>query len=131
MDRRVFLKLTGLVAAASALEALPVAAAGRPDAVLAERAHDLELASVAAGPRLTIGEAGTYRISGLVRLLEPQVEISGIAHTQWISWSEAGSPVGATASFTTYEQFDGPGMTPAISVRGGQLEDMTVVPIDF
>src|SRR5438093_1113516 len=82
MDRRVFLKLTGLVAAASALEALPVAAEGRPGAAPAERAHDLQVASGTSGTRLTIREPGTYRISGRVRLEEPLVEISGIADTQ-------------------------------------------------
>ena len=131
MDRRVFLKLTGLVAAASALEALPVAAGGRPDVVLAERAHDLERASVAAGPRLTIGEPGTYRISGLVRLLEPQVEISGITNTQRMSWSDLGGPELPVAGFTTFEHFDRPGMTPDIRVRGGRLEALAVVPVDL
>jgi len=85
MDRRVFLKLTGFVAAAGALDALPVAAVGRPDAVLAQRAEGRELASGADTMRLTIREPGTYRISGRVRLEAPRVEINGITHTQWIS----------------------------------------------
>ena len=131
MDRRVFLKLTGLVAAAGALQELPVAAEGRPGAVLGERAHDLELASVAAGPRLTIREPGTYRIFGRVRLQEPSVEISGMTHTQWISWSEAAGSEGPVAGFTTFEHFDRPGMTSAIRVRGGSLEALAVVPVDF
>jgi hypothetical protein len=121
MDRRVFLKLTGLVAAASALEALPVAA---------ERAPDLSVASVPSSPRLTIEEPGTYRVSGRVRLQEPLVEISGITHTQWISWSDVDQPQHPVASFTSFERFDRPGMTPAIRVQGGRLEALTVVPVD-
>jgi hypothetical protein len=85
MDRRVFLKLTGLVAAASGWEALPVVAAWRPVGLLAEQAHALELASMPSATRLTVQEPGTYRISGLVRLQESLVEISGITHTQSIS----------------------------------------------
>jgi len=131
MDRRVFLKLTGLVAAAGAFEALPVAAERRPDALVAERATDLQVASVPPGPRLTIGAPGTYRISGRVRLQEPLVEISGITHTQWISWSDVDGPEHPMASFTTFEHFDRPGMTPAIRVQGGRLEALTVAPMDF
>ena len=131
MDRRVFLKLTGLVAAASALEALPVAAEGRPGAAPAERADDLELASVPSGTRLTIREPGIYRISGRVRLEEPLVEISGIADTQWISWSDVEGPERPVAGFTTFEHFERPGMTPTIRVRGGRLETVAAVPVDF
>ena len=131
MDRRVFLKLTGLVAAASALEALPVAAAPRPAAVLAERAHELGLASVPTGTRLTVREPGTYMISGRVRLHEPRVEISGITHTQRISWSGGQGPERPVADFTTFEHFDRPGMTPHIHVRGGQLEALALLPVDF
>lgn len=131
MDRRVFLKLTGLVAAASALEALPVAAERRPDPVLAARAHDRELAFVAAGPRLTIREPGTYRISGLVRLEEPLVEISGITNTQRISWSDVGGTELPVAGFTTFEHFDRPGTAPDIRVWGGRLEALAVAPVDL
>ena len=131
MDRRVFLKLTGLIAAASALEALPVAAEGRPGAGLGERAHDIGLASGGTGPQLTIREPGTYRISGLVRLQEPLVEISGITNTQRISWSEVGGPELPVAGFMTFEHFNRPGMTPDIRVRGGRLEALAVVPVDF
>ena len=131
MDRRLFLKLTGLVAAAGALEALPVAAERRPDAAPAERADELELAPVPSGARLTIREPGTYRISGRVRLEEPLVEISGIADTQWISWSQVEGPERPVAGFTTFEHFAGPGMTPAIRVRGGRLEAVAAAPVDF
>jgi hypothetical protein len=131
MDRRVFLKLTGLVAVASALEALPVAAESGPDAILPDRAPSLGLAAVPAGAQLSIREPGTYQISGRVRLDEPLVEISGLAHTQWISWSDIEGPARPVTSFTTYEHFDRPGMTSAIRVRGGQLEALTVVPVEL
>ena len=131
MDRRDFLKLTGLVAAASALEALPAAAAPRANAVLAERARDLDLASGSASPRLTVREPGTYRISGRVRLDGPQVEIGGIAHPQRISWSDAAGHERPVAEFTTFEHFDRPGMTAAIHVQGGRLEALTLQAVDF
>ncbi len=131
MDRRVFLKLTGLVAAASALEAFPVAAERRPYPMLAQRTHDLGLASVAAGPRLTIREPGTYRISGLVRLEEPLVEISGITNAQRISWSDVGGTELPLAGFTTFEHFDRPGIAPDIRVLGGRLEALAAVPVDL
>ena len=131
MDRRRFLKLTGFVAAASALEALPVAAERRPAAVPAGRSHGLELASVPSGPRPTIPEPGTYRISGLVQLDEPLVEISGIANTQRISRSDVGGPERPTAGFMTFEHFDKPGAGPEIRVRGGRLEALAVVPVDL
>lgn len=131
MDRRVFLKLTGLVAAAGALEALPVAAERRPDSGLAGPAHDPELASVPSDTRLAIQEPGTYQISGRVRLQEPLVEISGITNTQRISWSDLGGPERLVAGFTTFEHFDRPGMTPDIHVQGGRLEALAVVPVDF
>ena len=131
MDRRVFLKLTGLVAAASALEALPVAAEHRPDAVLAEPTRNVEMGFRSSGARLSIREPGTYRVSGLVRLHDPLVEISGITNTQSISRSEVEGSELPVASFTTFEHFDRPGITPDIRVRGGQLEALAVVPVDL
>jgi hypothetical protein len=89
------------------------------------------VAAVPSGGRLAIREPGTYRISGRVRLDAPLVEISGIGHTQQISWSGlegSGQPV---ASFTTFERFDRPGMTPIIRVTGGHLESVTAVPVDY
>jgi hypothetical protein len=131
MDRRLFLKLTGLVAAAGALEALPVAAERRPGAVLAEQADDLKLAPAPDSTRLLIREPGIYRISGRVQLEEPLVEISGIGETQWISWSDAEGPERPVAGFTTFERFERPGMTPTIRVRGGRLETVAAVPVDL
>ena len=131
MDRRVFLKLTGLVAAASALDALPVAAERRPEAVLAGPARGIEAASVPTRTQLTIREPGTYRISGLVRLEEPLVEIGGITNAQQISWSDVEGPAHPVASFMSFEHFDRPGMMPEIQIRGGRLEALNVVPADF
>ena len=127
MNRRVFLKLTGLVAVAG-VGALPFAVRRRSDTVPAVRAQDIKGSP---GTRLTIREPGTYRISGHVRLDEPLVEISGIQHTQRISWSGLEGSARPVASFTTFEHFDGPGMTRMIHVRGGHLEAVTAVPVDF
>jgi hypothetical protein len=131
MDRRVFLKLTGLVAAASALEALPVAAARRPDAALAEGAFARAPASASSGTRLTVREPGTYRITGLVRLVEPRAEIRGITHPQSISWSNLQGSEHPVAGFTTFEHFERPGTTPAIHIYGGHLEAIAIQPVDF
>ncbi len=121
MNRRVFLKVTGLIALVGAVETVRHTAGRR-----SERA-----ASMPDGIRLTIPEPGTYRIAGRVRLDAPLVEISGITHTQQISWSGLGGSERPFASFTTFEHFAGPGMTQTIRVRGGQLEGVTAVPMDF
>jgi hypothetical protein len=122
MDRRVFLKLTGFVAAAGVFGALPVAAQGRSDD--APRAAGPDSATQPLLP------PGNYQFSGRVRLQEPLVEISGITNAQQISWSRglAPSPV---ASFTSFEYFDWPWRMPEIRVRGGQLEALTVTSIDL
>jgi hypothetical protein len=109
------------VAAGGAVLMLARAGGPRPDAA----------ASVRSDGRLAIDEPGTYRISGRVRLDAPLVEISGIGHTQRISWSGLEGPERPVASFTTFEHFDGPGMMPAIRVHGGHLESVTAVPVDF
>lgn len=121
MNRRVFLKLTGSVAAAGAVGALSGVAARRAGTA----------ASVPSGTRLTIHEPGTYRITGQVRLDAPLVEISGITETQRISWSGLGGAGRPIASFTAFEHFDGPGMTRTIQVRGGRLESVTAVPVVY
>jgi hypothetical protein len=115
MDRRLFLKLTGLVGAASAAGGLgmPVAAQTRP-------------------PLTTqMQTPGTYQISGRVRLEEPLVEISGITNAQQISWSGFETSKPPTAGFTTFEHFDRPWRMPEIRVRGGHLEALAVVPMDL
>jgi|SRR3954463_12578044 len=130
MDRRLFLKLTGLAAAASAMPALPAAAAplstGAPTAGPAAQAVNRPAATD--GVRLAVREPGTYQIYGQVRLRDSLVEISGISDTQWISWSGVGEA--PLASFTAFEYIDRPGMTSAIRVKGGQLEALRAVPID-
>jgi hypothetical protein len=132
MDRRLFLKLSALAAAATALPALPVAAEPGPEGVLVDRAPDPRLAfrpTVTDSTRLSVHEPGTYQIYGQVRLQDPWVEISGIGHTQWISWSGIDGAEQPVTSFTAFEQFDRPGMT-TIQVRGGQLEAVDIVPMD-
>lgn len=109
MDRRLFLKVTGLVAAASALDVLPVAAQqSRPPEMLMP--------------------PGAYQITGRVRLQDPLVEISGITNAQQISWS-AGAP--QMASFSSFEYFDKPWTKQTVRVRGGQLEELAVAPVDL
>ena len=121
MDRRFFLKLAGFVAAAGALEALPVAAQ--------ERSEDTRrLAELDTGMQPAL-RPGTYQFSGRVRLEEPLVEISGITNAQQISWSRG--PARPMASFTSFEYFDQPWRMPEIRVRGGQLQALAVVPIDL
>jgi hypothetical protein len=109
IDRRFFLKLTGLVAAGGALNAIQMPAYAEPEALQAP---------------------GTYQFSGSVRLQDPVVEISGISNSQRISWTAGalGTPV---ASFTSFERFERPWRTPTIQVRGGQLEALKVTPLEF
>ena len=111
IDRRLFLKMTGVVAAASALEALPGGVS-----VAAEDAD--------------VRAPGGYQISGRVRLDEPVVLITGISNAQQISWTP-GSLVTPVAAFTSFERFDGPWRMPPIQVSGGRLESIQVVPLDF
>jgi hypothetical protein len=131
MDRRVFLKVTGLIAAASAFDALPVAAAGPSYVEPTEGVRHLVGPAAISTARLRVGEAGTYRISGLVRLDAPVVEISGIANTQQISWSAMEGLASPVASFSSFETYAGAGLTPEIVVRGGRLESLSIVPMDY
>ena len=131
MDRRGFLKLTGLMAAASALDVVPVAAASPSYAALAEPSRDLSAAPAATVTRLGIREPGLYQVSGLVRLEAPLVEIGGIANAQQISWSGAEGAEPRVAGFVSFEQVDRWGAAPSISVRGGRLESVSVVSVVF
>ena len=136
MDRRRFLiesgvKLAGVVAAAHAFQALPAAAAGPPHSGLSEPVRDLGAAIRPSVARLRVREAGTYQISGVVRLDASVVEISGITNAQQISWSGALGPGRPVSSFTSFEQYTGPGLTPEILVRGGHLESVSIVPMDY
>lgn len=121
MDRRAFLKVTGLTALAGAAVGGLRAARLRPG----------QAASSSDGVRLAIREPGTYRIAGRVRLEAAEVEISGIGETQRISWSGPASAARPTASFATFEHFEAPGLTAMISVRGGSLESVTAMPVDY
>ena len=124
MDRRRFLVRTGLtltgLAATRAFEALPAAAAGPSYAVPAEPVRDLSAATRPSVARLRVREVGTYQISGVVRLDSPLVEISGITNAQQISWSGTRGSESPLASFTSFETYASPGLTPEIQVRGGQ-----------
>jgi hypothetical protein len=114
MDRRMFLKLTGFAAAASALDASPIAA------------QTLTGAAVQSDDGLL--PAGLYQLSGRVRLESPVIEITGITNTQQISWSGVGT---RSASFSSYEEFSAPWRMPEVKVAGGRLESLAVVPINF
>lgn len=128
MDRRVFLKLTGMLAAASAFEALPVSAASPLETAPAVGpARSIVPATSVSVARLRVAEAGTYQITGTVRLEAPQVAISGITNSQQISWAGAGRPV---ATFSSFEEYAGPGLTPEIRISGGQIESLSIVRVD-
>jgi hypothetical protein len=103
MDRRLFLKLCGLSAVVAAAGGIPVAAQQtRPP--------------------------GLYQFTGRVRLEQPVVEINGITNAQQISWAGGSQSV---ASFSSFEEFHAPWQMPRITVTGGQLEALSVVPVDF
>jgi hypothetical protein len=122
MKRRVFLKVTGLVAVAGAVQVL---------SGLDERTKHTQLTAVSDGTRLTIQEAGTYRITGQVRLEQPLVQITGLGQTQSVSWSGAAGTRQQVTSFTAFEHFDAPGLTRSIRVTGGVLEGVTAVPVEY
>jgi hypothetical protein len=128
IERRFFLKLTGCLVAGSALEALPVLARAYADD--APGAAGVVGTAVVEAPPPILQAPGTYRITGRVRLQEPLVEISGITNAHQISWS-AGAISSPVATFTSFEHFEQPWQMPEIQVRGGQLEALSVVPLDF
>jgi hypothetical protein len=49
-------------------------------------------------------------------------------HAQQISWAGGSQSV---ASFSSFEEFHAPWQMPRITVTGGQLEALSVVPVDF
>jgi hypothetical protein len=121
MDRRLFLRLTGLAAAtAGAFEVLPAVAWASVD-----RPHER------ATPDGALQDPGLYQISGRVRLDAPLVEIVGITNAQQITWSGAGGAIAPVTGFSTFETFDRPWRMPDIQVRGGTLEAISVVPVHF
>jgi hypothetical protein len=119
MDRRMFLRLTGLAAAtAGAFEVLPAAAQTSVDPPREPPTSDGALR-----------EPGLYQITGRVRLDEPFVEIGGITNAQQITWSGLGGAIPPVAGFSSFETFDRPWRMPDIQVRGGTLEALSVVPV--
>ena len=130
MDRRVFLKLSGLVAAGRAVRTLPAGGALGAWLVPTNAERSIGVLSGLSAPSLRIEQPGTYQITGLVRLEAPIVEISGLGSTQSISWSDTDGSDAPVARFVAFGQYDRPGATPEIRVRGGQLEALTAVPLD-
>src|SRR5436309_3522428 len=114
IDRRFFLKLTGLLASLGAVNGLPAA-------TRALAADDT--------PDRPTRAPGTYQFSGRVRIDAPLVEISGITNAQQISWSGTAGAAPRVAGFTSFESFDEPWQMPAIHVQGGHLEALSVVPV--
>ena len=132
MNRRLFLTLTGYAAVASALDVLPAAAQTTSRGLTSERPRALTpTTTVTSSRRLALPAPGLYQITGQVRLLDPVVEISGIADAQRISRSDPGGTCSSVVSFLTVAQFDRLGLTPEIQVRGGSLEALKIVPIIF
>jgi hypothetical protein len=122
MDRRIFLKLTGMVAAtAGALGVVPAAAQ-----VIVDRPRErLAVESPLYAP-------GLYQVQGRVRLDEPLVEINWITNAQQITWAGEGvGTVPRVAGFSSFETFDRPWRMPDVQVRGGTLEAVSVVPVHF
>jgi hypothetical protein len=114
MDRRTFITLTGAIGAGVALASVPTTSPSRQDGAL-----------------LSIPQPGTYRISGVVRLEAPTVEISGIANTQSLSWAGLPQADLARSSFMSCERFDKAGVVRNIQVRGGRLESLSAVLVDI
>lgn len=130
MNRRIFLQLTGLVAVGHALSNWPVAAASDLGAGATESDRYVNTVTRLSNASVAIEHAGTYRISGLVRLQAPLVEIGGIADKQSISWANSDGSEPPLASFVAFERYDRPGLTPNIQVQGGQIEALTAVLLD-
>lgn len=48
-----------------------------------------------------------------------------------ISWSGAGNPGHKQSGFTTFETFATAGAVHTLHIRGGRLESLSAVPIDY
>ena len=135
MDRRRFLMNTGLtltgLAAARAFDAMPVAAAEIAATTSAEPVRDLGAAMRPSVARLRVREPGSYRIDGVVRLDAPQVQISGITNSQQITWPGANGSDSMLVSFSSFETYATAGLTPAIQVRGGRLESVSMTLVEY
>ena len=130
MNRRLFLKLTGLIAIGQAVQTVPLVGPAELGGLPTTRAHAIGEPPASSAMSPSINQPGTYRITGLVRLEAPLVEISGIANKQSISWSNTDGAALPVASFVTFEQYDRPVATPRSQVRGGHLEALFAVPLD-
>jgi hypothetical protein len=130
MDRRTFIKVTALTGAGLATQAVLIGGGRESVFPATQSSRPSQVAAPALGKQLVIDQAGTYRISGLVRLEAPSVEISGIANTQSLSWAGLDHSDLAVSRFVSFEEFDKPGLLPNIQVRGGRLESLTAVLID-
>src|SRR5215204_3066078 len=128
MKRRTFLKLTGIAMTGQALGAASLAGSPTAGFGAIPSVSAAVLPPMVSTRRLAIAEAGTYQISGLVRLQARTVEIGGITNSQQISWSgtQTQAPL---VSFTSQETYDRPGLTPEIHVLGGQIESVTATPL--
>jgi hypothetical protein len=132
MDRRDFLKVTGLLAAASALEALPARAeqlGSLSEPLSGERANGLAPIVGADHAAFTVGQIGLYQVTGRVRLEAPRVEILGLTNRQSISWSGRGA-VKPVTSFTSFIYLDQPNVPRSIVVQGGSIESLSTTLVD-
>jgi hypothetical protein len=130
MNRRIFLKLTGLVAVGQAFSNLPVATASDLGPQAGESGRSAGLTTALPRTSLTIETAGTYRISGLVRLESPQVEISGITDKQTISWANTDGSEPPLASLVAFDRYERAGMATDIQVQGGRIESLSAILLD-
>ena len=136
MERRGFLKLTGMLtvsgaAGTAALSRLsnPLVSGRTSPEPSQERGTTAPMSGGA--PWIDIAEAGMYRISGQVRMEGPVLEISGITNAQQVSRSFTdGAPV-AVVEFSSMEYFTRPGRMAEITVRGGQLKALSATPMNF
>ena len=130
MDRRVFLKLTGLLAAASAFEALPVSAAGPVAA--APIAEPLRSPISVANPsvaRLRVGEAvhlsdHRYRPTGRPDGGDQRRQqlAAGVLVGRWH---------GPRCELHVVRAVRRAWVTPEIRVSGGQIESLSIVRLDY
>lgn len=89
----------------------------------------VQAASIGAPLTTSPAEPGLYRLSGVVRLEAPLVEIGGITNGQTISWSGGDASEAPLASFVTFEHLEHPNALPQVTVLGGTLESLSAVPV--
>jgi hypothetical protein len=111
MERRVFLRLSGMLGAAYSLSPWEMAVFRVPDEPLQA--------------------PGTYQIRGRVRLDAPLGEISGITNAQQSTWAGLAGTRQPVAGFTSFETFAQPWRMSDLSVRGGRLDALSIVPVEL